>query len=552
MAQLGALQFRWLVIPLAVCLAYGSFAYAQDIQHFEPALGTANYLSVDGAKVAGPKQLVLTTFITHSSNPLVERRGGPEGEIRHVGGLTTLELVGAYAINERSEVGLALPFGFANRSRDLDVDDGDGLGDLRLATKFILLGATRSRGLGVAVAVPMSFPTGTEEYEFSERYFTIQPRLVIEYRSRWWRLSANAGYRWLPTRGDDLPALGLGAGVTYGGALGVMPGTRWMEFIVESFGTAYAEAGGEADPPHPAELLLGARIFGDHGLAVMLGGGGGLTQDFSAPEFRVIGALSWAMNLDDQSGGQRGVMALVDSDGDGIKDSADNCPERPEDLDGFEDRDGCPEPDNDGDGKPDAVDDCPSAPEDIDGYADDDGCPDVDNDRDGIFDIHDRCPLHPEMQSDRSNRDGCPDQTVVVVEENQIRHLQKIYFETGKAAIRAGSFFVLDQVAAAILAHSDIEQVSIEGHTDAHGDTEQNDALSQQRAESVRRYLVQSGVPAERLKIVGHGERKLIGDGLNRQDAHLSRRVEFIIVKRRADAPADSTSKKEDKGEDSP
>lgn len=94
------------------------------------------------------------------------------------------------------------------------------------------------------------------------------------------------------------------------------------------------------------------------------------------------------------SGSRDDADPLLDSDEDGVIDSADCCPELPEDLDGFEDQDGCPDCDNDGDGIPDAdrwvlldrapgwsnLDrdgeiDCRYDPEDFDGDRDHDGCP---------------------------------------------------------------------------------------------------------------------------------------------------------------------------------
>jgi hypothetical protein len=66
------------------------------------------------------------------------------------------------------------------------------------------------------------------------------------------------------------------------------------------------------------------------------------------------------------------------SDGDGIADSVDQCPNDPEDFDDFEDEDGCPEPDNDQDGVHDIDDECPNDPEDKDGDSDEDGCPEAD------------------------------------------------------------------------------------------------------------------------------------------------------------------------------
>ena len=81
-----------------------------------------------------------------------------------------------------------------------------------------------------------------------------------------------------------------------------------------------------------------------------------------------------------------------DRDGDGIWDEDDRCAVRAEDMDGFEDADGCPDEDNDGDGVRDEADACPDMAEDVDGFEDADGCPDEDNDGDGISDAGDKCP----------------------------------------------------------------------------------------------------------------------------------------------------------------
>ncbi len=98
-----------------------------------------------------------------------------------------------------------------------------------------------------------------------------------------------------------------------------------------------------------------------------------------------------------------------DADGDGVPDDLDQCPDGREDMDGWNDLDGCPDPDNDGDGILDAQDGCPNLPEDFDGFQDDDGCPDLDNDGDGIRDGRDRCPDQPEDIDGFEDQDGCPD-----------------------------------------------------------------------------------------------------------------------------------------------
>jgi len=99
----------------------------------------------------------------------------------------------------------------------------------------------------------------------------------------------------------------------------------------------------------------------------------------------------------------------LDNDEDRIPDVYDTCPLEAEDIDGFEDADGCPDPDNDGDGILDVLDGCPNLPEDFDGFEDLGGCPDPDNDRDGIRDDEDTCPDRPERWNRYRDRDGCPD-----------------------------------------------------------------------------------------------------------------------------------------------
>jgi len=99
-----------------------------------------------------------------------------------------------------------------------------------------------------------------------------------------------------------------------------------------------------------------------------------------------------------------------DGDGDGIPDRRDACPTEPEDLDGFQDEDGCPDLDNDQDGIPDHLDGAPLDPEDMDGWLDHDGVPDLDNDGDGIPDWRDACPDEAEDFDGYKDEDGCPEE----------------------------------------------------------------------------------------------------------------------------------------------
>ena len=102
-----------------------------------------------------------------------------------------------------------------------------------------------------------------------------------------------------------------------------------------------------------------------------------------------------------------------DQDGDGISDDRDQCPTNAEDVDGYQDQDGCPDPDNDGDGVADAKDKCVNEPEVKNGYQDEDGCPDEipDRDQDSIVDAEDKCPDEGGATVVRRAGEyyGCPD-----------------------------------------------------------------------------------------------------------------------------------------------
>jgi hypothetical protein len=102
-----------------------------------------------------------------------------------------------------------------------------------------------------------------------------------------------------------------------------------------------------------------------------------------------------------------GLAWAGDKDKDGVPNKTDACAEDPEDADGFEDDNGCPDPDNDADTLLDADDKCMNEPEDKDMFQDTDGCPDPDNDGDGVFDAEDKCAQ--EKEDGQGAKDGCPD-----------------------------------------------------------------------------------------------------------------------------------------------
>lgn len=211
-----------------------------------------------------------------------------------------------------------------------------------------------------------------------------------------------------------------------------------------------------------------------------------------------------------------------DNDGDGVLDVTDACPDEAEDVDGFEDDDGCPDLDNDADGVADAQDPCPDEAEDVDGFQDDDGCPDPDNDGDGVPDTADQCANTPAgVAVDGS---GCP--TAARLDSAQAVDIE---FTPGEAELAASAYVALDALVERLKAYPDVD-LEVQGHTSDTGGTDKNLALSQTRAEVVVRYLVEHGVAARRLTPVGYGEDNPVVDNDSPENRAQNERIMIVPV----------------------
>ncbi len=217
--------------------------------------------------------------------------------------------------------------------------------------------------------------------------------------------------------------------------------------------------------------------------------------------------------------GTDGGCPVYDTDNDSIPDSLDKCPKDPEDVDRFEDSDGCPDNDNDNDGVADFADNCPNIAEDLDSFEDIDGCPDLDNDADGILDKEDKCP---NIKGSPENN-GCP-KTKEISRGKLI--LSGVTFQPGKAVLTTNSYTILDQVYESLVEWPEVK-LEIQGHTDNLGDKIANLRLSQQRADAVKAYLVKKGISSERLRAVGYGEEFPIADNRTAEGRERNRRVEL-------------------------
>jgi len=595
---------------------------AQDgefsVQRFAPAVGSNNYLAVEGARMHTQLGWTAGMYFNYAREPFSVVSCVSETDcdapnatntesIQVVSDMMTWDLMGSINPLDFLQVGLRVPLTFVT-GQGINLESGTpgpgvsgfGIGDPNLEGKVRFFGEPQGL-IALGGALDLQFPLGhaTAEGKFigNDSPIAVGVRGIADFKpleELGIALNLRGVYRGESTLASTSVGpiefhYGTAAGYQISPVFGVLAeATGTTQFKTEN-GTNTMEVNG------------GVRISPlSTGIAFTLGGGVGVIEGIGVPVARGIFGVVF-------------VAEAEDSDADGIADSADQCPSKPEDKDGFEDADGCPDPDNDkdsvadendkcpdkpetingvadtdgcpddvkdsdadgipdgndkcpqlagqlrtqefygcpdtdGDGVADPADKCPNEKEDTDGFQDTDGCPDPDNDQDGVLDESDECSDDPETKNGFQDEDGCPDTgpadaakpKLVEVGATEIKILQRVEFGNGSDKIQgAQSFAVLDAVADVLVQRKSIQMVEIAGHTDNAGNAAQNKALSQKRADAVKTYLVGKGVGAERLKAVGYGPEKPLGDNTKADGRAQNRRVEFKIEKKPdAAAPA--------------
>lgn len=473
----------------------------------------------------------------YAMNPLV---GIKDGEaIPLVTTQFATRVMGGYNINGHARIDLDVPVYPVLTSAPVDdqgevgaLSTGFAMGDIRLSALVPIVDYDQNSDAGLAFGITpfVLLPTATEGVYVSNETFAggLFASLGGKAGALNWTVDAGTAIGGSTSLGETATGstVELGGGFSYAVAEPFRLGLELDQRV--NLASSGLNGG------NPTEVH-GYGTYGNcEGFHFTFGAGTSAVKGVGSPPLRLLAALSY-----------RGASCeLPDTDGDGITDDVDQCPTKPEDMDGFQDTDGCPD-DNDGDGIADKVDSCPSEPgpestngcpdKDADGLADNvDKCPSdpgpselmgcPDRDADGFADYIDKCP---DIAGGKGSKDGCP---VVVVTKESIQILDRVFFETNKAVILIESHNLLDDVAAILQKHDNIKKVEIQGHTDDRGSDSYNMKLSQSRAESVREYLIKQGVDADRLVAKGLGESQPLEAAETEAARAKNRRVEFRIL----------------------
>ncbi|HEX4336977.1 MAG TPA: thrombospondin type 3 repeat-containing protein [Polyangiaceae bacterium] len=385
-----------------------------SVQRFDPAPGPRNFLSTRGARIDGHMAWSAGLTINYAGDPFIIKScstqsdcdspsaaPGRAGDLHLVDKMITGDFLGSLTLINRVQIGLKVPVSFVHGD-GLGSDgfakpgglSGAGLGDIELQGKVRLYGELRDPvviGGEVFVTAPTGHATASYHY-IGDQTPIVGLRGIFDGRQGPFSFGANLAGLY---RGSGrVGSVSLGSEFRYGVGLGY-EASPVFRVILDGFGgTKFSAENGS----NSLELDGGIGITPlSSPIGIIAAAGPGILQGVGVPTFRAIVGVSYTAESRDR-------------DGDGIPDNADQCPTEPEDKDGFEDADGCPDRDNDGDGIPDKDDKCPNQAEDQDGFQDNDGCPDPDNDADGVDDAHDQCPDKKETMNGFKDDDGCPDE----------------------------------------------------------------------------------------------------------------------------------------------
>jgi hypothetical protein len=358
-------------------LALPSLAHAQrsfDLARFTPAPDGDGFLGISGTRTPGPFRTNFALWANYFSDPFVVRT-------THGPTTTTGIVTDRVDLDALFQVGLLGNFALVVDAPVVAYQQGNGtfydggpplpvvaIRDPSLAVRARLLGedATierpRHEGEGIALRFATTIPLGMSDSFAGEGAPIVDGAILADFHLLDFGVGGQLGVR---HRFAEPQVLGVSfRNQLYGGIAVQIPA-----FFVDHL-LAIAEVDVTTDLENPfgiaastaAEWRVGGR-YTINDTQITLAGGSGLVAGVGSPAARIVLGVSFAPRVHDR-------------DGDHIPDDHDACVTLPEDFDGHQDEDGCPEPDNDGDLIPDLDDHCPDDAADFEHDVDEDGCTD--------------------------------------------------------------------------------------------------------------------------------------------------------------------------------
>lgn len=401
----GASLGRWCV--LALCCTHVARAEpfpSLDLHAPRPPVGHVAALRSESPQAEGNGQWHWAADVAYTLNPV--QTPSATGTLTPLGHQLLLHALAARGLGNWLTVAADLPFAAYQSGDTISVNGSTdqrapriALGDAQLRGKVTLFGVDRPGGFQLGLLGGATLPTGNARSYLGEHAATVSlaPLTELDLIVVRLRTSVGARLRTQPRRafGERFAhtAFWSAAAVLRPQLVGLDDAGRW-NVNLEAFGSTALGSNSLQRATSPVGAGVSTQVaLGDW--APLLGVELPLNDALGNPDLRVVARLSWAPRT-------------YDADEDGVPDDVDECPEIAEDHDGFEDTDGCQDPDDDDDGVLDKDDKCPFEREDEDGFADDDGCADIDNDGDGTLDRLDACPDQAGPALARNTQPGCP------------------------------------------------------------------------------------------------------------------------------------------------
>lgn len=548
------------LLPALVFVVAPTTASAQtqgfSINRFDVSERGSDWFVGDSLDLRGKVRPSIGFVLDYANKPLVLY--SEEGEERAV--IVKDQFYGHFgaslAIVDRFRLSLNVPVAFLTQGASADyldrtiaADSGTVMGDMRVGADLRLFGrygGPATMALGAQIYVP----TGSQTAFTGDGKVRVTPHLSLAGRVTLFQYAVRVALNYRAQQ-ITLTEVPTGTEVQFAAAAGLSLANHSVLVGPELWGsTVVVNSGAFQKETTPFELMFAAH-YRPRNFRMGVGVGPGLTRGMGTPAVRVVGMFEWSPSVDE------------DRDGDHIFDDVDACPDTPGVPNADPKKHGCPPSDRDGDGFIDDVDACPDVP----GVASDDpaknGCPiPGDRDRDGIIDEEDDCPDEPGVRSDIPGRNGCPildsdgdgildpqDACPTVpgpanadpekngcpparIEKDQIVITERVEFEFDSAKLRDSSTGILIAVLNILKEHTELKRVLVEGHTDDVGGAKYNKSLSERRAKSVVKWLVDHGVESDRLLDAGIGLERPIDTNDTAAGRQKNRRVEFHILER--------------------